>query len=77
MSWSVSNPVVNSVSSYQATVSHTNGISFSISYAGAGLDSDSDVATAFQALVNLVDANSAFVLQSASRTKAGTDAYTP
>jgi hypothetical protein len=77
MSWTVSNPVVNSVGSYQATVSHSNGISFNVAYAGSGMDSDTDVASAFQALVGLVDADANFTLQNASRQKAGTDSYTP
>lgn len=77
MSWTVQNPVVNSIVSYQAVVAHTNGIAFNMTYVGAGMDTDADVATAFQALVNLVDANAAFTLQNASRQKNGTDAYTP
>lgn len=77
MSWTVQSPVANNPSSYQAVVSHTNGIAFNITYAGAGMDSDTDVATAFQALVNLVDENAAFTLQTATRAKGGSDSYTP
>lgn len=77
MSWSVQNPTQNDISSYQAVFTHTNGVSFLLKYAGAGFDTDADVVTAFESVVNMVDGSADFTTQAAGRNKAGSDVYTP